>query len=139
MQWMMLQQDKPEDFIISTGTQHSVREFITWSAAELGINLRFEGDGINEIGIIESLSSSNDHAVSIGDTIVRIDPRYFRPAEVETLLGDPSKAKSKLGWEPTISVQEMCKEMIAIDLNIAKKYKFLKDNGFEDSVDENTD
>jgi GDPmannose 4,6-dehydratase len=139
MQWMMLQQDKPEDFIISTGTQHSVREFITWSAAELGINLRFEGDGINEIGIIESLSSSNDHAVSIGDTIVRIDPRYFRPAEVETLLGDPSKAKSKLGWEPTISVQEMCKEMINIDLNIAKKYKFLKDNGFEDSVDENTD
>ena len=139
MQWMMLQQDKPEDFIISTGTQHSVREFITWSAAELGINLRFEGDGINEIGIIESLSSSNDHAVSIGDTIIRIDPRYFRPSEVETLLGDPSKAKSKLGWEPTISVQEMCKEMINKDLKIAKKSKFLKDNGFEDSMDENTD
>ena len=139
MQWMMLQQDKPEDFIISTGTQHSVREFITWSAAELGINLRFEGDGINEIGIIESLSSSNDHAVSIGDTIIRIDPRYFRPSEVETLLGDPSKAKSKLGWEPTISVQEMCKEMINKDLKIAKKSKFLKDNGFEDSLDENTD
>ncbi len=130
MQWMMLQQDKPEDFVIATGKQYSVREFICWSAEELGITLRFEGEGVDEVGIVEAVSSKVPVTVKPGDTVVRIDPRYFRPAEVETLLGDPTKAREVLGWEPEITAREMCAEMVAADLEDARRHAFLKENGF---------
>nr|WP_255722373.1 GDP-mannose 4,6-dehydratase [Ectothiorhodospira lacustris] len=129
MQWMMLQQDRPEDFVIATGKQYSVRQFIEWSARELGIHLRFEGEGVDEVGVVDSVSGDDAPAVKPGDVIVRVDPRYFRPAEVETLLGDPSYAKQKLGWEPEITVQEMCAEMVAEDLKVAKRHAFLRANG----------
>ena len=131
MQWMMLQQDEPEDFVIATGVQYSVRQFIQWSAAELGISLRFEGKGIEEKGIVESIEGDDAPALKVGDVLVQIDPRYFRPAEVETLLGDPSKAKEKLGWIPEITVQEMCAEMVTEDLKVAKRHSLLKEHGFE--------
>ena len=130
MQWMMLQQDQPEDFVIATGVQYSVREFITWSAAHLGITLRFEGEGVDEVGIVEAVAGDDAPSVAEGDVIVRIDPRYFRPAEVETLLGDPAKAKEKLGWVPEIKVQTMCEEMVAEDLKVAKRHALLKQHGF---------
>ena len=131
MQWLMLQQDAPEDFVIATGVQYSVREFITWSAAELGISLRFEGEGLDEIGIVEAVFGEDAPAVKPGDVVVRIDPRYFRPAEVETLLGDPAKAKQKLSWVPEITAQEMCSEMVASDLTAAKRHALLKAHGLE--------
>lgn len=127
MQWMMMQQDAPEDFVIATGVQHSVRDFVRWSAAELGIELRFEGEGVEEVGVVERAEVPG---VKPGDVIVRVDPRYFRPAEVETLLGDPSKAKAVLGWAPEITVQEMCAEMVAEDLQAAKQHALLLKNGF---------
>ena len=130
MQWMMLQQDKAEDFVIATGVQHSVREFIRWSADELGIELRFEGSGADEIAVVEAVRSDKAPAVKPGDVIMRIDPRYFRPAEVETLLGDPKKAREVLGWEPEITVQEMCAEMVAEDLTIARRHRLLKEHGY---------
>ena len=131
MQWMMLQQDQPEDFVIATGKQYSVREFITWSAAELGIALKFEGQGIDEQGIVMAIEGELAPEVSVGDTIMRVDPRYFRPAEVETLLGDPSKAKEILGWVPEITAQEMCKEMVAEDLKTARRFALLRKHGLE--------
>ena len=131
MQWMMLQHETPEDFVIATGKQYSVREFIQWTAAELGIELRFEGSGVDEIAVVESVTSNEAHAVRPGQVVLRIDPRYFRPAEVETLLGDPSKAREKLGWEPQISAQEMCREMVAEDLKTAKRHRLLKDHGLD--------
>ena len=134
MQWLMLQQNNPDDYVIATGTQYSVRQFIQWSANELGLNIRFESEGINEIGIVESIDSNLDIKVNVGDVIVKVDDRYFRPAEVETLLGDPTKAKNKLGWEPSISTEELCKEMVREDLKIAKKNAFLKLNGFDLSI-----
>ena len=134
MQWMMLQQEQADDFVIATGVQYSVREFIKWSATELGVTLRFEGSGINEVGIIESIVGHDAPRSSVGDVIVRIDPRYFRPAEVETLLGDPTKAKSLLGWTPKITAQEMCAEMVAEDLISAKRYALLKKHGYELAV-----
>ncbi|MDL2283917.1 GDP-mannose 4,6-dehydratase [Oxalobacter sp. OttesenSCG-928-P03] len=122
MQWLMLQQEQPEDFVIATGKQYSVRQFIEWTAAELGMSLRWEGEGVDEVGYWNERP------------IVRIDPRYFRPTEVETLLGDPSKAKEKLGWEPQITVQEMCREMAINDLEQAKQHALLKANGYEVNV-----
>ncbi len=122
MQWMMLQQDQPEDFVIATGVQYSVRQFIMWAAEALNMKLRWEGNGINEVAYWDDKA------------IVRIDPRYFRPAEVETLLGDPSKAKAKLGWIPEITAQEMCYEMVAADLQEAKKRALLKTYGYVKSV-----
>ena len=133
MQWMMLQQEKPEDFVIATGEQFTVRQFIEWSAKELGINIKFEGSGVNEVGIIDSLESSSS-CLNVGDVIVRIDERYFRPAEVETLLGDPTKAKNKLGWIPEISVKEMCSEMVREDLKTAKTHSLLKSHGYDISI-----
>ena len=130
MQWMMLQQDQPEDFVIATGVQYSVRQFILWSAGELGITLRFEGLGLEEVAIVEKIEGKNAPALSVGDVIVKVDPRYFRPTEVETLLGDPSKAKLKLGWVPEITVEEMCHEMVATDLAQAKQNALLKANGY---------
>jgi GDPmannose 4,6-dehydratase len=130
MQWLMLQQDKPEDFVIATGVQYSVRQFIVWSAAELGITLRFEGNGLDEVAIVSAIQGKKATFIKVGDIVVRVDPRYFRPTEVETLLGDPSKAKAKLGWVPEISVQQMCKEMVASDLALAKQQALLKANGY---------
>ena len=134
MQWMMLQQEVPEDFVIATGVQYSVRQFIEWSAAELGIELRFEGKGVDETAIVASIEGNNAPSLKVGDVIVRIDPRYFRPTEVETLLGDPTKAKQKLGWVPEITVQEMCSEMVASDLDEAKRHALLQKHGFSVNV-----
>jgi len=130
MQWMMLQQDKPDDFVIATGLQYSVRQFIEWSAAELGVTLKFEGRGVDETAVVASIEGDNAPALKVGDVIVRIDPRYFRPTEVETLLGDPTKAKQKLGWVPEIKVQAMCAEMVASDLDEAKRQSLLKKHGY---------
>lgn len=134
MQWMMLQQDEPQDFVIATGEQYSVRQFIEWSAAELGITLRFEGEGVDEKAIVTKVEGDQAPHVKVGDVIVEVDPRYFRPAEVETLLGDPSRAKNELGWEPEITVQEMCAEMVAHDLDQAKRHALLKAHGHHVSV-----
>jgi GDPmannose 4,6-dehydratase len=134
MQWMMLQQDAPDDFVIATGVQYSVRQFIEWSAAELGVRLKFEGNGVDEIATVTSTIGDKAPALKVGDVIVRIDPRYFRPTEVETLLGDPTKAKEKLGWVPEISVQEMCAEMVASDLAQAKQNALLKQHGYTVNV-----
>ena len=129
MQWMMLQQDKPDDFVIATGKQISVREFVRMSARNAGIELAFSGAGVDEIATVTSVSDAAESKIKEGDVIVRTDPRYFRPAEVETLLGDPSKAKEKLGWVPEITVEEMCKEMVEHDLNKAKQHALLKKHG----------
>lgn len=134
MQWMMLQQEKAEDFVIATGVQFSVRDFIHWSAKEVGITLRFEGKDVEERGIVSEVTSEHVPGVKIGDVIVKIDPRYFRPTEVETLLGDPSKAKEKLGWVPEITAQEMCAEMVAHDLEYARQQSLLQKNGFKISM-----
>ena len=129
MQWMMLQQEAAEDFVIATGLQYSVREFITWSAAELGVELAFSGEGVEEVGTVVSVTGDKAPALKAGDVIVRIDPRYFRPSEVETLLGDPGRAKERLGWEPEITVQQMCAEMVAEDLKVAQRHALLKLHG----------
>src|SRR5690606_15173175 len=134
MQWMMLQQDTPEDFVIATGKQISVREFVRMSAAEAGITLEFSGEGVNEIATVTAVTGDNAPSVKVGDVIVRVDPRYFRPAEVETLLGDPSKAKAKLGWVPEITVEEMCAEMMEHDLSKAKQHALLKHHGYDVAV-----
>ena len=131
MQWMMLQQEKPDDFVIATGVQYSVRNFITWVASDLGMEIEFSGKGIDEIATVLKVNNEISPSINVGDIIMRIDPRYFRPAEVETLLGDPSKAKEKLGWVPEITAQEMCSEMVAYDLAEAKKLHFLIKNGFD--------
>lgn len=134
MQWMMLQQDQPEDFVIATGVQYSVRQFIEMAAAELGITIRWEGSGVDEKGVIASISGDKATGVTVGQVVVAIDPRYFRPAEVETLLGDPSKAKEKLGWVPQITLREMVEEMVAHDLDQARKHALLKSQGYNVSV-----
>ena len=134
MQWMMLQQDQPEDFVIATGVQYSVRQFIQWSASVLGITLEFQGQGVDEVAVVSHIKGENVSALQVGQTVVKIDPRYFRPTEVETLLGDPSKAKQKLGWVPEITVQEMCREMVLEDLAQAKQHALLKANGYRVNV-----
>ena len=126
MQWMMLQQDTPEDYVIATGKQYSVREFIRWTAEELGLSLEFSGIGTGEVATVVAVQGDKAPAVKIGDVVMRIDPRYFRPAEVETLLGDPSKAKKQLGWEPQITAREMCAEMVLEDLKTARRHAILK-------------
>ena len=130
MQWMMLQQEQPEDFVIATGVQYSVREFVEMTAEQLGIKLSFEGKGVDEKGIVVSVTGDKAPGVKTGDVIVAVDPRYFRPAEVETLLGDPAKAHEKLGWKPEITLREMISEMVANDLQTAKKHVLLKSHGF---------
>jgi GDPmannose 4,6-dehydratase len=134
MQWMMLQQDKAQDFVIATGVQHSVRDFITWTAAALGITLRFEGQGVEEVAKVASITGDNAPALKVGDMVVKVDPRYFRPTEVETLLGDPTKAKTELGWVPEITAQDMCAEMVANDLAQAKQHALLKKHGYDVNV-----
>ena len=128
MQWMMLQHDAPEDFVIATGVLYSVPEFIEWAGRELGLTIEFSGKGIDEIGTISSIEGDLAPALSVGDVVVRIDPRYFRPAEVDTLLGDPTKAKEKLGWMPEITAQEMCAEMVREDLKAAKRQALLNEH-----------
>lgn len=134
MQWMMLQQEEAEDFVIATGKQISVREFVRMSAREAGLELEFSGEGMDEIATVSAVSGGNVPGVKVGDVIVRVDPRYFRPAEVETLLGDPRKAKEKLGWVPEITVEEMCAEMVASDLDQAKRHALLRAHGHNVAV-----
>ena len=148
MQWMMLQQDQPEDFVIATGVQYTVRQFINWTAEALGMQLRWEGEGVNEVAYWLNPSNSLPHVdgnslpLPLGEgrgegsprPVVRIDPRYFRPTEVETLLGDPTKAKEKLGWVPEITAQQMCAEMVATDLAQAKQHALLKQHGYNVNV-----
>ncbi len=134
MQWLMLQQDTPEDFVIATGVQYSVRQFIEMTAGELGIRIQWQGTGVDEKGIVTDVTGDKAPGVKVGQTIVAIDPRYFRPAEVETLLGDPTKAKDKLGWTPQITLQEMVQEMVAADLQTARQHALLKQHGYSVSV-----
>ena len=129
MQWMMLQQDIPKDYVISSGFQHSVKDFLIWSAEELGIKIQFKGEGIQEIGIVSEIKGDLAPGITLGQEIIKVDSRYFRPAEVETLLGDSSKAKKELGWKPTISAKELCREMVLEDYEDAKRRKLLKDHG----------
>ena len=130
MQWLMLQQDKPEDFVIATGVQYSVRQFVERAAAELGVTLAFEGEGEKEIGVVAAVQGKQAK-VKVGDVVVRVDPRYYRPTEVETLLGDPSKAKQKLGWTPRITFEELVKEMVEADYTAARKDSLVKLAGFQ--------
>jgi GDPmannose 4,6-dehydratase len=134
MQWLMLQQEVPEDFVIATGVQYSVRDFITKSAKRLGISLRFEGEGVNERGVVSAIDGDQAPALKVGDVIVKIDPRYFRPTEVETLLGDPTKAKKKLSWVPEVTLDEMIQEMVDHDLDQAKRHALLKQHGYHIAV-----
>lgn len=130
MQWLMLQQDHAEDFVIATGVQHSVREFVECAARELGIFLEWKGEGVDEVGIVSRVENA-DAKVKVGDKIVAVDPRYFRPAEVETLLGDPTKAKQKLGWVPKVSFEELVREMVTEDLRSAQRDSLVKEAGFQ--------
>jgi GDPmannose 4,6-dehydratase len=130
MQWMMLQQEKPQDFVIATGTQYSVRDFIQKAAAKLGLVIAFEGKGINEQVLVQSITGDNAPALKAGAIIVKVDPRYFRPTEVQTLLGDPSKAKAELGWVPEISLDQMVCEMVDHDLDQARRHALLKQHGY---------
>jgi GDPmannose 4,6-dehydratase len=134
MQWMMLQQDKPQDFVIATGVQYSVRDFVVRTAKELGVTLAFEGEGVKEVGKVVAIEGTDAPALKVGQVVVQVDTRYFRPAEVETLLGDPSKAKQELGWVPEITLDQMIKEMVANDLSNAKQHALLRKHGFDVSV-----
>ncbi|WP_263079920.1 GDP-mannose 4,6-dehydratase [Endozoicomonas sp. Mp262] len=134
MQWLMLQQDNPEDFVIATGVQYSVRQFVDFTAKALGIAIQWEGEGVNECGYVAEIHGDNAPALKVGQKIVAVDPRYFRPAEVETLLGDPSNAKTKLGWEPTTTLEEMVAEMVENDLAKAKQHALLKEHGYDVKV-----
>ncbi len=127
MQWLMLQQDNPDDYVIATGEQHSVRDFVNFAANEIGIEIEFEGTGIEEFGRVTQIDNEFNGDVSVGDIIVKVDPRYFRPTEVEELLGDPKKARNNLGWTPEISLRELCSEMVIHDLIEAKKEKLLSE------------
>ncbi|MDP3538781.1 MAG: GDP-mannose 4,6-dehydratase [Azonexus sp.] len=130
MQWLMLQQDQPDDFVIATGVQYSVRQFVEFAAAELGIQLRWEGEGEQEVGIVAAVTNK-DVKIKVGTTIVKVDPRYFRPTEVETLLGDPTKAKEKLGWVPKTTLAELVQEMVQSDYTAAKRDALVKMAGFQ--------
>ena len=134
MQWLMLQQDQPQDYVIATGQQHSVREFLQWAAADLGIELRFEGHGVDERGFVAAVTGDSAPAVRVGDCIVAVDPRYFRPAEVSSLQGDARKAHEQLGWAPEVTAREMCAEMVAHDLDAARRAALLKSHGHEVSM-----
>jgi GDPmannose 4,6-dehydratase len=130
MQWLMLQQDEPRDFVIATGKQHSVRDFVIWAAEEIGVTIRFEGEGVDEIGIVDTVSGIVETALKSGDVVIRIDPRYFRPSEVATLLGDPSAAREILGWAPRTTARELCAEMMQADLDAARRSALLTAHGY---------
>lgn len=129
--WLMLQQNESEDFVIASGKQHSVRKFITWAAADLGITIEFTGAGIDEIGTVSHVEGLLAPHIAVGDVIIRIDPKYFRPAEVDALLGDPTKAKEKLGWLPEITARELCREMVQADHKAARRCALLKSHGLD--------
>lgn len=131
MQWMMLQQEKPEDFVIATGKQHSVRDFISWAASEMGVTLSFSGQGIQEIATISKIKGFKAPALRVGQVILRIDPKYFRPTEVDSLCGDPRKAYRKLGWAPQVTARELCAEMMAADLVVARRHALLCQHGLQ--------
>lgn len=133
MQWLMLQLDSPKDYVISTGEQYSVRQFVQWSAADLGINLRFEGAGTDEIAIVDSVLEDSDTHLKPGRIIVRVDPRYFRPTEVDSLLGNSQLAREELGWTPSISARELCREMTLHDLDRAKQQALLLRHGYSEA------
>ena len=130
MQWLMLQQEVPEDFVIATGVQFSVRQFVEFASAELGIQVRWEGEGVEEVGVVASITN-DDVKVSVGDIIVKVDARYYRPTEVETLLGDPTKAREKLGWSPKTTLAELVKEMVLADYMSAQRDALVKTAGFQ--------
>ena len=136
MQWMMLQQENPVDYVIATGVQYSVRDFIQWAANDVGVSIRFSGSGVDEIGVVDEVDTTRDTVpcVKPGDVVVRVDSRYFRPAEVETLLGDSTKAKKELGWEPEITAREMCQEMVAEDLKNAQRSALLSAHGYAETI-----
>lgn len=131
LQWLMLQQEQPQDYVIATGEQYSVRQFVSWAAQAVGLRLRFEGSGVEEVGVVDQIDDGVETTLKTGDVVVRVDPRYFRPAEVETLLGDASKAAGDLGWIPQIGVAELVGEMAAADLAEARRLAFLKRHGYE--------
>ncbi|QOT78614.1 GDP-mannose 4,6-dehydratase [Cupriavidus basilensis] len=135
MQWLMLQQEQPEDFVIATGVQYSVRDFVRTAASELGIKVRFEGEGVDEVGIVEAVAEEKTASAGLkvvpGQKIVSVDPRYFRPAEVETLLGDPTKAREKLGWTPRTTFAELVREMVEEDFKLAKRDSLVTEAGFK--------
>jgi GDPmannose 4,6-dehydratase len=131
MQWLMLQQDRPEDFVIASGEQISVREFIRRAAARLGIGLNFVGSGTEERAFVDSVTGADAPAVKVGDVLVVVDPGYFRPAEVDTLLGDASKARERLGWRPEVSLDAMIAEMVSHDLDLARRHSLLRQHGFD--------
>lgn len=130
LQWRMLQQDTPKDYVIATGKQYSVRQFVLWAAEALGLTLAFEGEGVDEVGIIQAIRAGTETDLAVGDVIVRVHPRYFRPTEVETLLGDPTLAARELGWAPKITVCDMVTEMVEVDLAEARRLAFLKRHGY---------
>jgi GDPmannose 4,6-dehydratase len=134
MQWMMLQQDKPQDYVIATGVQYSVRQFIQKTAAQLGITIAFQGQGSNECAVVRAIIGDKAPAIKVGEVIVKVDARYFRPTEVETLLGDPSKARAELGWVPEITLDEMVAEMVAHDLDQARRHALLRRHGYTVAV-----
>jgi GDPmannose 4,6-dehydratase len=129
MQWLMLQQEKPDDFVIATGVQYSVRQFVEFAAAELGVTIRFEGEGEKEVGIVAKVEGSQAKC-KVGDVVVKVDPRYFRPTEVETLLGDATKAREKLGWTPATTLKQLVSEMVIADYSAAKRDAMVKLAGF---------
>jgi GDPmannose 4,6-dehydratase len=130
MQWLMLQQDMAEDFVIATGRQHSVRQFVELAARELGIDIAWQGEGVNERGVVAAVDEERAPGVAVGQPVVAVDPQYFRPTEVETLLGDPNKARTRLGWEPRISFETMVQEMVKQDLDTARRHKLLASHGY---------
>jgi GDPmannose 4,6-dehydratase len=134
MQWMMLQQDSPDDFVIATGHQISVRSFIERCAERLGISIQWSGNGVDEVGQVAAVIGFAADKLKPGDVVVRIDPRYFRPAEVETLLGDPTKARQKLGWVPEITIDQLIAEMVDADLAQSRQHSLLKQHGFDVTV-----
>ncbi|WP_371924697.1 GDP-mannose 4,6-dehydratase [Endozoicomonas sp. SCSIO W0465] len=134
MQWLMLQQEQPEDFVIATGVQYSVRQFVEFTAKAIGFTIKWEGSGVEECGYVETIAGDNAPGLTVGQRIVAVDPRYFRPAEVETLLGDPTNAKNKLGWVPTTTLEEMVTEMVQYDLSQAKQHALLKEHGYDVKV-----
>jgi len=133
MQWMMLQQEEARDYVIATGEQISVRDFVTWAAEDLGIQIEFSGEGVEEVGRVASVDNNRAPKVQIGDEIVRVNARYFRPAEVETLLGDPTRAKTELGWEPEFTARELCQDMVESDRNEAIKLSLIREHGMHET------
>ncbi|MCW5603382.1 MAG: GDP-mannose 4,6-dehydratase [Burkholderiales bacterium] len=131
IQWLMLQQDKPDDYVIATGEQYSVRQFVDAAAGELGLTISWEGEGVDEEGVVALVRGDPARFVSVGQTIIRVDPRYFRPAEVETLLGDPTKAKRELGWKPRTGFRDLVTEMVREDYRIAERDRLVKRHGYE--------